>query len=93
MTTIRAGYANMFLSDLFATTFSNTTGCTIELINTDGASGAARGAAVGCGAYASVDECFRGLEVVRKIEPNKEQLSLTVEAYENWKKGLHTNEV
>ena len=37
--TIRAGHANMFLSDVFASTFANTTGCTIELFNTDGALG------------------------------------------------------
>jgi xylulokinase len=78
----------MFLSDLFATTFANTTGCTIELINTDGATGAARGAAVGCGAYASVDESFRGLEVVRQLEPDNNLVSLTTEAYEYWKMGL-----
>jgi xylulokinase len=91
MTTIRAGYANMFLSDLFATTFANTTGCNIELINTDGATGAARGAAVGCGAYASVNESFKGLEVVRKIDPDQKLQSATMEAYESWKRGLQGN--
>jgi xylulokinase len=93
ISTIRAGFANMFLSDVFATTFCNTTGCTIELINTDGATGAARGAAVGCGAYASVNECFRGLEVVRRIEPTSELVSRNAEAYQNWKSGLSANKI
>src|SRR5262249_14781019 len=51
LTTIRAGYANMFLSDVFATTFANATNCTVELYNTDGALGAARAAGIGSGYY------------------------------------------
>ena len=42
--TIRAGHANMFLSDVFAGAFTNVSGCTLELYNTDGSVGAARGA-------------------------------------------------
>jgi xylulokinase len=88
MRTIRAGYANMFLSDVFATTFSNTTGCNIELYNTDGATGAARAAGVGCGAFGSFAESFRGMEVVKKIEPTNSLQSSNTEAYEYWKSGL-----
>ena len=88
MKTIRAGYANMFLSDVFATTFCNTTGCTIELYNTDGATGAARAAAVGCGAYSSLEESFRGMEIIKKIEPTASLQSANTAAYEYWKSGL-----
>ena len=34
---IRAGYSNMFLSELFAQTFANCSDCPVELYNTDGA--------------------------------------------------------
>ena len=86
--TIRAGYANMFLSDVFATTFCNTTGCDIQLYNTDGATGAARAAAVGCGAYKSFKESFIGMEIIKKIEPQKELINWNTEAYEHWKSGM-----
>ncbi len=46
---IRAGKANMFLSPVFCQTLSDISGATIELYNTDGAQGAARGAGVGAG--------------------------------------------
>jgi xylulokinase len=88
MKTIRAGYANMFLSDVFATAFCNTTGCSIELYNTDGATGAARAAGVGCGVFGSFAESFRGMEVVKKIEPVPALQTSNTEAYEYWKSGL-----
>ncbi len=46
---VRAGYANMFLSDVFAEAFANTSGATLELYDTDGATGAARAAGIGAG--------------------------------------------
>jgi xylulokinase len=68
--TIRAGEANMFLSPLFANTLANLSGAAIELYNTDGAQGAARGAGLGSGHYANRAETFSGLQVVRTIEPD-----------------------
>ncbi len=51
LTRVRAGHTNMFLSDLFAPIFANLSGCTVELYNTDGALGAARGAGFGANHY------------------------------------------
>ncbi|MBR1995140.1 MAG: carbohydrate kinase, partial [Alistipes sp.] len=56
---IRAGKANLFLSPLFRQTLSTLTGARIELFNTDGSLGAARGGALGAGLYKSRDEAFR----------------------------------
>src|SRR3546814_15265064 len=53
---IRAGNANMFLSPVFRETLSSLTGATIQLYDTDGATGAARGAGVGAGLYSSPAE-------------------------------------
>ena len=43
---IRAGHANLFLSPIFRQTLATISGARIELYDTDGAAGAARGAAV-----------------------------------------------
>ena len=86
--TVRAGYANMFLSEVFATTFANTTGCVIELFNTDGALGAARGAGVGAGIYADFAESFKGMELIKRIQPNRHSQTETLDVYNNWKEGL-----
>ncbi|MCW3787775.1 xylulokinase [Plebeiibacterium sediminum] len=86
---IRAGKANMFLSDLFKNTLSNISGATIELYNTDGAAGAARGAGVGANIYASFEEAFGGLSKVGQTEPNTADVEATQEAYEKWKSALN----
>ncbi len=74
---IRAGKANLFLSPLFRRTLATLTGARIELFNTDGALGAARGAALGAGYYRSREEAFaslRRLEVVEPVEADREAL-------------------
>lgn len=86
--TVRAGKANMFLSDIFLEAFSNTSGATVELFNTDGAQGAARAAGLGAGIYKSSKECFEALTVLKRIEPNGQLQEKYNEAYLNWKKGM-----
>jgi xylulokinase len=85
---VRAGYANMFLSDVFAEAFANTTGCVVEMYNTDGAIGAARAAGVGAGIFSDHKESFRGLELVKKTEPDPEKVKAYGDAYANWKEKL-----
>ena len=46
---IHAGHANMFLSSIFRDTLAGVTGATIELYDTDGSVGAAKGAGYRCG--------------------------------------------
>lgn len=88
LSVIRAGQANMFLSNVFTQTLSQISGARIELYNTDGSEGAARGAAIGAGYFAQTQDAFQGLRVLETIEqPNHENLQ---EAYENWKKELET---
>lgn len=87
---IRAGYANMFLSDTFADAFANTSGATLELYDTDGATGAARAAGVGAGVYRDFGESFAGMKKIKTIEPAKEKISRYREVYEDWKSGLNS---
>ncbi|MDR2119938.1 MAG: carbohydrate kinase [Tannerella sp.] len=83
--TIRAGHANMFLSPVFTQTLSGLSGATIELYNTDGAAGAARGAGIGAGFYASPGEAFASLEKRSAVEPDTHNRAAYREAYERWK--------
>lgn len=87
--TVKAGRANLFLSPLFREAFANTTGATIELFDTDGATGAARGAGIGCGYYKNTSEAFIGLEKINTIEPNAALKAVYTEGYENWLKVLN----
>jgi xylulokinase len=89
--TVRAGHANMFLSPLFREIFANTTGATIELYNTDGATGAARGAGVGVGYYKNFNEAFIGLNKIQTVEPQKHLQEAYTEGYKKWEKILKNN--
>jgi xylulokinase len=82
---IRAGQANMFLSDVFCKTFAQVTGAELSLYNTDGAQGAARGAGVGIEHYASVSEAFGNLSRVGVYEPEKQFNQAYRDAYARWK--------
>jgi xylulokinase len=89
LNTIRAGHANMFLSPLFAEAFANITSATVELYNTDGAQGAARGAGVGAGVYANFADAFNGLKSIKTIEPSPPLFGAYEDAYETWLKNLN----
>ncbi|RBL88696.1 xylulokinase [Chitinophaga flava] len=84
---VRAGNANMFLSPLFREAFANTANVVIELYDTDGAQGAARGAAVGAG-YVPLKEAHRGMRCLAVIEPDDQLLSQYRDAYGHWLAGL-----
>lgn len=83
--TIRAGYANMFMSDIFCETLAGVSGAKIELYETDGALGAARGAGFGAGIYSSFNEAFQTLEKRKEIFPNLGKFDA---AYAAWKRHL-----
>jgi len=85
---IRAGYANMFLSPVFREIFVNTTGASLELYETDGSGGAARGAGLGAGAYKTYKEAFTGLKKITTLEPTTKLKSAYKEVYEKWKRIL-----
>jgi xylulokinase len=82
--TVRAGYANMFLSPLFTNAFATITNSTVELYNTDGSQGAARGAGLGAGIYKSFKDAFAGLKPIKTIEPDKKLAKAYAQAYNNW---------
>lgn len=85
--TIRAGFANMFMSDVFCKTLAGVSGATIELYETDGSLGAARGAGIGAGMYSSFEEAFSSLEKRKVIEPSEGNYKA---AYAAWEKQLES---
>lgn len=87
--TIHAGKANMFLSPIFRETLAGVSGATIELYETDGSVGSAKGAGLGVGLYKSAKEAFATLKKVATIEPKNEDVYR--KAYEHWKHILSHN--
>ena len=83
---IRAGRANMFLSDIFTQSFAGATNTIVELYNCDGSVGAAIGAGLGAGFFANEKEAFKQTKVINRAQPKN------VDAYENfyqqWKAEL-----
>jgi xylulokinase len=92
---IRAGHANMFLSPLFRQSLADLTGATIELYNTDGSQGAARGAGIGAGIYKSPTEAFAGLDRILTVQPDADSGRILSAAYQKWRalleQQLHSN--
>lgn len=88
---VRAGHANMFLSPLFGQAFATLTGATVQLYNTDGSQGAARGAGLGAGIYADQAQAFVGLDCQQVIEPDPTQVGAYQAAYGQWLQVLKTH--
>lgn len=80
---IRVGNDNLFRSGIFSTTISTLTGAVIELYDTTGAVGAARGAGYGLGYYPTLAQTFSGQHAVKTIEPDYSTASY-LEAYGRW---------
>lgn len=83
---IRAGKANMFLSDVFTHAFVNVTGVPVELYESDGSIGAALGAGIGAKIFSTAKEAFSGMARMGTVEPNGN--NVYNEHYEKWKQYL-----
>jgi xylulokinase len=79
---IRAGKANLFLSDLFLETFVNCTGVPVELYQNDGSVGAALGSGIGAGIFASASEAFQNIRPMQLVKPT--QTALYEPIYQSW---------
>lgn len=89
ISTVHAGRANMFLSPLFREALATTGNAIIELHETDGSVGAAKGAGMGCGIYADEHEAFATLKKLEVIEPSAILQPAYAEAYARWKEHLN----
>ena len=86
---IHAGKANMFLSPLFRDTLAGVSGATIELYDTDGSVGAAKGAGIGAGIYKDSQEAFATLDKLQVIAPDESRRAEYQAAYAAWKEVLN----
>lgn len=84
---IHAGHANMFLSPVFRKTLASVSGAVIDLIDTDGAMGAAKGAGIGAGIYKDNNEAFCTLKTIEEVYPDKDRTPY-IDAYNRWKDCL-----
>ena len=89
LNTVKAGHANMFLSPLFREAFVNMNNVSLELYDTDGAQGAARGAGIGVGLYANAAEAFNGLERINVLDPEAKLQGAYTEVFLRWEATLN----
>ena len=85
---IHAGNANMFMSSLFRKTLATVADAVIDLYNTDGAAGAAKGAGIGAKTYKDCDEAFATLEHVGQTLPDTKNRQQYIDAYNLWNERL-----
>jgi len=83
---IRAGKANMFLSDVFMHAFVNITNVPVELYESDGSIGAALGAGIGAKIFDNAKEAFAGMKRLGTVEPDDNHDY--DKHYEKWKAYL-----
>jgi xylulokinase len=84
---IRAGKANMFLSQVFTNAFVNATNTKVELHDCDGSVGAAIGAGIGVGIYQNAREAFSLKKALETIEPDN--ATTYDQLYGEWLQVLH----
>jgi hypothetical protein len=84
---IKAGYSNMYLSSIFSSTIVNASNVSIQLLESDGAYGAALGAGIGSKLYATVQEGINSIKVLSEVLPDQNK-NKTLDYYEKWKQEL-----
>jgi xylulokinase len=84
---IRAGKANLFLSNLFLEAFVNATGVPVELYENDGSVGAALGSGIGSGMFSTAAEAFDNIKPLQLVEPSAVEQYEPV--YQSWLNFLY----
>lgn len=80
---IRVGNDDMFQSEVFAMTIATMLDCMVEVVDTNGAIGAARAAGVVPGIYSSLEDALSGLTPSIIYEPRLNQMMCN-QAYNLW---------
>lgn len=86
---IRAGKANMFLSEVFTSAFVNTLNIPVELYQCDGSHGAAIGSGIGAGIYANAADGFSNFTPLEKVQPSAAHAYEPL--YQRWREQLERN--
>ena len=84
---VRAGKANLFLSEVFTKAFATLNQVSVEFYEGDGSFGAAIGAGIGIRYYASAQEAGSRRKPTGRIEPGTQESYETI--YQEWKALLN----
>ncbi len=81
------GNDNLFQSPTFSNTLANLLDCSIEMIETTGATGAAKASGLGIGHYANLNEAISNNKIIKEFSPTGQNDAYGL-AYENWESYL-----
>ncbi|MEM9849887.1 MAG: FGGY family carbohydrate kinase [Bacteroidota bacterium] len=87
--TIKVGNDNLFRSNIFSQTICNLLQNNIQIVDTNGAVGAAKAAGVATGIYTSAEEAMQDVALLSTYEPNHANEAY-VAAYERWEQDLNS---
>ena len=88
MDVMRVGNDNLFQSSVFSNTIASLVGSRIEVVETTGAVGAAKGAGYGAGFFPTLRDALQGLEIHGTFEPASDTVEYKA-AYERWLAALN----
>ena len=88
--TIKVGNDNLFQSRIFSNTIANTMNCSIEVMETTGAVGAAKASGVATKVFASLEEALGTVLVVANYSPSPNPEGYK-QAFNTWKKDLENS--
>ncbi|MEM9886376.1 MAG: FGGY family carbohydrate kinase [Bacteroidota bacterium] len=84
---IKVGNDNLFRSEIFSKTICNLLQNRIEIVETNGAVGAAKAAGVATGIYASIEEAMQSIKVLDTYEADR-HVAEYERAFEAWESDL-----
>jgi xylulokinase len=86
---LKAGMANMYLSDIFSSAIVNASQISIDFCEGDGSFGAAIGAGIGLKIYNSSKEAVDNIKVTKTLIPDNHLKQQYEDAYQKWKESIN----
>lgn len=84
---LKVGNDNLFQSEIFSKTIATVMNCSIEVVETTGAVGAAKGAGYGVGLFPNLKSALSGNKVLFAYKPDVNRDAYH-QAYQNWKNAV-----
>jgi len=85
---MRVGNDNLFQSTVFSKTIATLLGCSIDVVQTTGAVGAAKAAGVATGIYPDIETAMASVTVTGRYEPEVDRVGAYRGAYGAWERDL-----
>jgi xylulokinase len=87
LNTMKVSSGNLFESAIFSNTIATLTGSTIQVMDTNGAAGAAKAAGVAIGHYDTLQTAMQQQQIIKEYLPSK-HTETYLAAYERWENYL-----